>query len=124
MEKRADDSEHIAIKRFNDYEKNIKPVIDFYKNLDLLKEVNGEASINEINIKINFTTLAMKVIDQLYDGITTTKIDELMAEQCASMSSIRPEFNTLASHLIISNHHKNTKTSFFTVINKLYNLLQ
>ena len=53
LEKRADDSEHIAIKRFNDYEKNIKPVIDFYKNLDLFKEVNGEASVNEINIKIS-----------------------------------------------------------------------
>ena len=53
LEKRADDSEHIAIKRFNDYEKNIKPVIDFYKNLDLFKEVNGESSVDEINIKIS-----------------------------------------------------------------------
>ena len=53
LEKRADDSEHIAIKRFKDYEKNIKPVIGFYKNSNLLKEVNGEASINEINTEIS-----------------------------------------------------------------------
>ena len=106
-----DDEEMYVVKR-----NNTREIVSFNKILQRIKKIG-----NEINIKINFTTLAMKVIDQLYDGITTTKIDELMAEQCASMSSIRPEFNTLASHLIISNHHKNTKTSFFTVMNKLYN---
>ena len=53
LEKRADDNEYIAIKRYKDYEKNIKPVIDFYKNSDLLKEVNGEGSIEEINTEIS-----------------------------------------------------------------------
>ena len=43
LEKREDDSEEIAIKRFETYETNIKPIIDFYKASDLLKEVNGEA---------------------------------------------------------------------------------
>ena len=53
LEKRTDDNEHIAIKRYKDYEQNIKPVIDFYKQSDLLKEVNGEASITEINAEIS-----------------------------------------------------------------------
>ena len=53
LEKRADDKESIAIKRFETYENNIKPVIDFYKRLDLLKEINGEATISEINDKIS-----------------------------------------------------------------------
>ena len=53
LEKRADDNENIAIKRYNDYENNIKPVIDFYKQSDLLKEVNGEASITKINEEIS-----------------------------------------------------------------------
>ena len=53
IEKRTDDNEHIAIKRYKDYEDNIKPVIDFYKQSDLLKEVNGEASITEINAEIS-----------------------------------------------------------------------
>ena len=53
LEKRADDNEGIAIKRFETYENNIKPVIDFYKKLDLLKEINGEASISEINDEIS-----------------------------------------------------------------------
>ena len=53
LEKRTDDEETIAIKRFKTYEKNIKPVIGFYEKLDLLKEINGEASISEINDKIS-----------------------------------------------------------------------
>ena len=53
LENRVDDDIEIAIKRFNDYENNIKPVVDYYKQSDLLKEVNGEASIAEISDKIS-----------------------------------------------------------------------
>jgi len=62
----------------------------------------------------------MKVIDQLYDGIPTTKIDELTAEQCASLSTQHPDYGTLANSIIISNHHKNTDDSFFYVMQRLY----
>ncbi len=53
MERRPDDNEEIAIKRYETYEKNIKPVIDFYKDTGLLKIVNGEATISEINVEIS-----------------------------------------------------------------------
>ncbi len=53
LEKRDDDREEIAIKRYKTYEENIKPVIDFYKQSDLLKEVNAEASIGEISDEIS-----------------------------------------------------------------------
>jgi len=53
LEKRDDDSEEIAIKRYKTYEKNIKPVIDFYNQSNLLKVVNGESSIIEINNEIS-----------------------------------------------------------------------
>jgi len=53
LEKRADDNEEIAIKRYKNYENNIKPVIDFYRQSELLKEVNGEASISEISDEIS-----------------------------------------------------------------------
>ena len=53
LEKRADDKEEIAIKRFQTYETNIKPVIDFYKQSNLLKVVNGEAGISEISDEIS-----------------------------------------------------------------------
>ena len=53
LEKRADDNELIAIKRFEMYENNIKPVIDFYKNSNLLKVVNGENPVSEISNEIS-----------------------------------------------------------------------
>ena len=53
LEKRADDSEEIAIKRYQMYEKNIDPVISFYKETNLLKVVNGETSISEISGEIS-----------------------------------------------------------------------
>ena len=53
LEKRDDDKEEIAIKRYQTYEENVKPVIDFYKQSDLLKEVNAEASIAEISDEIS-----------------------------------------------------------------------
>ena len=52
LEQRADDLQEIAIKRYETYEKNIKPVIDFYKQSDLLRVINGEASIAEISNEI------------------------------------------------------------------------
>ena len=60
LEKRTDDNEEIAIKRFLTYEKNIKPVIDFYKQSNLLKVVNGETSISEISIEISDLIEAIK----------------------------------------------------------------
>ena len=60
QEKRADDKEEIAIKRYETYEKNIRPVIDFYKQSNLLKLVKGEASISEINVEISDLIEAIK----------------------------------------------------------------
>ncbi len=53
QEKRADDNEVVAIKRFKNYESSTKPVIDYYKKSNLLKDVNGEASIPKINVEIS-----------------------------------------------------------------------
>ena len=53
LQKRSDDTLDIAISRFQTYEKNIKPVIDFYKESKLLKVVYGETPINEITNEIS-----------------------------------------------------------------------
>jgi ribonucleoside-diphosphate reductase alpha chain len=90
-------------------------VVSFDKILKRIKTLGHEAGI-----KINYTSLVMKVIDQLYDKISTTKIDELSAEQCASMASIHPDYNVLAGRIIVSNHHKNTIKSFSSVMKDLY----
>ncbi len=60
QEKRADDNEEIAIKRFKTYEKSSEPVIDYYKQSNLLKVVNGEAAISEINSEISGIIDAIK----------------------------------------------------------------
>ena len=62
----------------------------------------------------------VKVIDQLFDGISSAKIDELLGEQCISLSSVHPDYGVLASRISISNHHKNTSASFIEVMEKLY----
>ncbi len=93
-----------------------REIVSFDKILNRIKKIGQEG-----NMKLNYTALVMKVIDQLYDGISTTKIDELSAEQCASMASIHPDYNVLAGSIIISNHHRNTTESFLTVMSNLYN---
>jgi len=92
-----------------------REVVSFDKILQRIKKCGME-----VGIKINYTSLVMKVIDQLFDGISTTKIDELTAEQCASMASIHPDYNTLAGRIIVSNHHKNTNPLFSEVVSNLY----
>ena len=53
LENRADDSEEIAIKRYKTYEKSTEPVIEYYKKLNLLKVIDGERSIDQINKEIS-----------------------------------------------------------------------
>tara|TARA_Y100000591_G_scaffold61115_1_gene49656 strand:- start:4300 stop:4866 length:567 start_codon:yes stop_codon:yes gene_type:complete len=53
LEKREDDNEKIAIKRFETYENSIEPVINYYRKSNLLKVVNGERSIIEISNEIS-----------------------------------------------------------------------
>jgi ribonucleotide reductase alpha subunit len=89
--------------------------IAFDKILNRIKKLGQEAGIN-----INYSSLVMKVIDQLYDKISTTKIDELAAEQCAAMSTNHNDYATLASRIIISNHQKNTEPLFSNIMMKLY----
>ena len=89
--------------------------VKFDKILTRVKKMGIQAGVS-----INFSALVIKIIDQLYDLIPTTKIDDLTAEQCATQSSQHPDYGTLASYIIISNHHKNTDPSFVNVMRRLY----
>ena len=53
LEKRPDDIDEIAIKRYKTYEKSTEPIIEYYKKLNLLKVVDGERPINQINDEIS-----------------------------------------------------------------------
>jgi len=89
--------------------------ISFDKILQRIKKVG-----HEVNAQINYPWLAMKVIDQLYDTIPTTKIDELTSEQCAALSTVHPDYGVLAGRIFVSNHQKNTVSSFYETMGKLY----
>ena len=60
LQKRSDDTLNIAISRYQTYEKNIEPVINFYKQSNLLKVVNGETPISEISNEISALIESMK----------------------------------------------------------------
>lgn len=111
MKKQHSDEEMRVKKRNGSFE-----IIAFDKILNRVKNLGKSANITSIN----YASLIIKVIDQLYDGIPTTKIDELTAEQCAALSTQHPDYITLASYIATSNNHKNTDALFYKVMTKLY----
>ena len=78
-----------------------KEEISFDKILKRVKQLGEEASIN-----LNYTSLVMRIIEQLYDGIETKIIDELTAQHCANQITDHPDYGVLASRIVISNNHK------------------
>jgi len=64
--------------------------------------------------------VAQKVIEGVYDGVTTSQLDNLAAETAASLTTRHPDYALLASRIAISNLHKNTKKSFSETMKDLY----
>jgi ribonucleotide reductase alpha subunit len=89
--------------------------LTFDKILNRIRKLGQEAGI-----RVNYQSLVMKVVDQLYDKIPTSKIDELAGEQCAVMSTNHPDYATLAGRIVVSNHQKNTDPLFTNVMKDLY----
>jgi ribonucleoside-diphosphate reductase alpha chain len=86
--------------------------LSYNKIINRLKQLNS-------NLNIAYSSLVVKVMDQLYNNIETYKIDELICELCASMGSQNYDYYTLASLLAISNHQKEVKESIVTCINSI-----
>ena len=91
--------------------------VSFDKILKRIKTLGDEAG----GLSLNYTTLCRKIIDQLYNKIPTSEIDELTAQQCASMQTLHPDYEVLAARILVSNHQKNTDSCFLEVVEKLYN---
>jgi ribonucleoside-diphosphate reductase alpha chain len=70
---------------------------------------------------VNPIKISMKVIEGLYDGVSTSDLDNLAAETSATMAAIHPDYALLASRIAISNLHKNTNKSFSETMDALYN---
>jgi ribonucleoside-diphosphate reductase alpha chain len=67
--------------------------------------------------------VAMKVVSGIYDGVTTSELDNLAAETSASMTTKHPDYATLAARIAISNLHKNTLKSFSGTMKAMYQYL-
>src|SRR6188474_643518 len=72
---------------------------------------------------VDVIDLAMKTIEGIYDGVSTTELDNLAAEISASLTTRHPDYALLASRIAVSNLHKNTIKSFSKTIEALYNYI-
>ncbi|MDK2772111.1 MAG: ribonucleoside-diphosphate reductase subunit alpha [Flavobacterium sp.] len=74
----------------------------------------------ELNELVDPVKVAMRVIEGLYDGVTTSELDNLAAETAASMTVTHPDYAQLAARIAVSNLHKNSKKSFSETMTDLY----
>ena len=73
-----------------------------------------------LNDLVDPVKVAMRVIEGLYDGVTTSELDNLAAETAATMTTTHPDYALLAARISVSNLHKNTKKSFVDTMTDLY----
>ena len=73
-----------------------------------------------LNELVDPVKVAMRVIEGLYDGVTTSELDTLAAEIAATMTTTHPDYARLAARISVSNLHKNTKKTFSEVMTDLY----
>ena len=99
-----------VIKRNGDTE-----VLSYDKIAQRIKQLNQGTSIQS-------SGLVMKIMDQLHDMIQTSKIDELIAEQCASMGIYHYDYSILAGRMIVSNHQKEVQPSFEVYIKTIHEI--
>ena len=88
--------------------------VSFDKVLERVRKASDGLSVNP-------TAITQKILAQIYDGVKTTELDELTSQLAASLTTLHPDYGSLASRIIISNHQKNTDPSFTNVIKALSN---
>lgn len=91
-------------------------ILSYKKILERTKKIGSQ-----FNINLNYSSLVMKIMDQLFNNIKTSEIDELMCQTCASLGSTDYDYYRLASALCISNHQKEVSEDFELNYQKIYN---
>lgn len=77
----------------------------------------------ELDPSVDPVKIAMRVIEGVYDGVTTTELDNLAAEVAATNAVSHPDYASLASRIALSNLHKSTKKSFAETMEDLFNYI-
>jgi len=93
--------------------------VSFDKILNRIKSLCSGKEFNN-DLKIDPPIIAQKVCTEIYDGVTTQKLDELSSQISVSLYSKHPDYAELAARIIISNHQKMTENKFSNVIKELY----
>ncbi len=88
-----------------------------HRIVTLCLDIEGQRSLNNL---VDPVKVAIKVVEGLYDGVTTVNLDILAAETAASMTTDHPDYAMLAARIAISNLHKETKESFSDVVYDLF----
>src|SRR4029079_6304642 len=94
--------------------------VSFDKISYRIKKLANDQSLGSLD-NVDPTRVAMEVIANLYDNVSTSELDEVAARIAISMATDHPEYADLASRIIISNMHKKTTECFSSVIEVLYN---
>ena len=92
-----------------------KEPVSFDKITDRIKKL-----CYGLNDLVDAVKVAMRVIEGLYDGVSTSELDNLAAETAASMTIAHPDYAQLAARIAISNLHKNTNKSFSETMKAMY----
>ena len=90
-----------------------KEEISFDKIIRRVKNLSNDLNVDPIKV-------AQRVIESIFDGITTSELDELSAETACSLSTEHPDYGMLAGRISISNHQKNTPKTFYRAMKTLY----
>jgi ribonucleoside-diphosphate reductase subunit M1 len=94
--------------------------VSFDKILTRIRSLSQGPEFDE-QLTIDETLVAQKVVQEIYDGVETSELDELSSQIAIAMYSKNPDFKILAGRIVMSNHHKNTESSFWKKIQRLYN---
>lgn len=82
-----------------------KEDVSFDKVLERIRRASEGLSVNS-------TAITQRILSQIYDGVRTSELDELTSQLAANLATLHPDYGTLAARIAISNHQKNTLTSF------------
>ena len=103
-----------VIKRSGEYEE-----VSFDKILNRLRALSLGPEFNKA-LNVDETLVAQKVVQEIFDGVSTSQLDVLSAQTSMSMYSRHPDFKILAGRIAISNLHKNTLSTFSEKIELMY----
>ena len=96
--------------------------VSFDKILNRMKSLSYGDEFS-YQLTIDPTIIAQKVCSEIYEGVLTSELDTLASEIAISMYSTNTDYSILASRILVSNHHKNTESSFSKKVSMLFNAI-